>query len=130
MSKASKNLIITVICALLTFVIDFFFVPKVMRGIPDFIWMGMMVLLPTLLAILLFVRDKEYKQWNLFVGMVIQYVLLIAFASPISQTFGSSIEHALGWFGYIGAAFPWPLVVTIIQFVVLKIIHGVSNKEK
>ena len=127
MSKTYRNLIITIISALVTFVIDFLVIPKVMRGMPDFIWMSMMILIPVFLVVLVFFKDKEYKRWNLFAGMAIQYILLIALANPISKLFGTSIEHTLGWFGYIGAAFPWPLVVTEIQFVVLKIIHRGSK---
>ena len=33
-------------CSVLTFSIDFLLIPRLMRGIPDILWMAAMVLLP------------------------------------------------------------------------------------
>lgn len=106
-------------CCILTFSIDFFLIPQLMRGIPDFIWMAAMVILPAVIAWLFYEKFSRPAPGWLFAGMAAEYGLLIAMAGPISRLFGSSIEHGLGWFSYIGSVFPWPLVVTLVQFLLI-----------
>ena len=110
-------------CCILTFSIDFLLIPRLMRGIPDILWMAAMVLLPLGAAWLFYEKFSRPAPGLLFAGMGIQYLLLIVMAGPISQDFGSSIEHTLGWFEYIGAAFPWPLAVTLVQFLMIVLIR-------
>lgn len=110
-------------CCILTFSIDFLLIPRLMRGIPDILWMAAMVLLPLGAAWLFYEKFSRPVPGLLYAGMGIQYLLLIVMAGPISQAFGSSIAHTLGWFGYIGAAFPWPLVVTLAQFLMIVLIR-------
>lgn len=115
----SHPLLISVICALITFALDFLLIPNICRGWIDFVWMGLMVVLPVVIAVLLF-RTVDYrKSGYVFVGLLIQYAVLITFAGPISKLWGSSIEHTLGWFSYIGSVFPWPFIITLIQYLVL-----------
>lgn len=91
----------------------------------DLIWMSLMVVLPAAIAVLLF-RSIDYrKPGTIFFGLLIQYALLIAFAGPISEIWGASIVHTLGWFSYIGAVFPWPLVITLIQYLVVAVIRKI-----
>ena len=110
-------------CCILTFSIDFLLIPRLMRGIPDILWMAAMVLLPLGAAWLFYEKFSRPAPGLLFAGMGIQYLLLIVMAGPISQDFGSSIEHTLGWLEYIGAAFLWPLAVTLVQFLMIVLIR-------
>ncbi len=106
-------------CSLLTFCIDFLFIPLVMRGWPDFLWMAAMVLLPLGAGWSFYLRFSNPPAKLLFAGMILQYGLLIFAAVPISRLLGSSVKSPLGWLSYIGVAFPWPLLVTLAQFLMI-----------
>ena len=125
--KNTNPFIIAVMCSLISAVTDFLIIPNICRGWIDFIWMALMVILPVAIAILLFRMIDYRKPGCVFIGLLLHYALLIAFAGPISKLWGSSIEHTLGWFSYIGSVFPWPLVITLIQYVVIMIIKKSKN---
>ena len=125
--KNTNPFIIAVMCSLMSAVTDFIFIPNICRGWIDFVWMALMVILPVVIAVLLFRMINYRKPGYIFIGLLIQYVVLIAFAGPVSKLWGSSIEHTLGWFSYIGSVFPWPLVITLIQYVVIVIIKKSKN---
>lgn len=76
-----------------------------------------MIVLPVAIAVLLFKKLDHRKLAYIFIGLLIQYVLLIAFAEPISSIWGTSIKHTLAWFSYIGTVFPWPFMITLIQYI-------------
>lgn len=123
-----QKLISALTCAILTFSIDFFLIPRLMRGVPDILWMAAMLLLPLGAAWLFYKKLSQPAAGLLFGGMGIQYLLLIGMAAPISQLFGNSIAHGLGWFSYIGAVFPWPLVVTLAQFLMIVFIRKAHSE--
>lgn len=125
--KAQKH-ISAFTCCILTFSINFFLIPRMMSGIPDVLWMTAMILLPLGAAWLFYEKFSRPAPGLLFAGMGIQCLLLVVMAGPISLAFGASIEHTLGWFEYIGAAFPWPLVVTLAQFLLIVCIRK-ANPE-
>lgn len=123
----SHPLSISVVCSLSSFVLSFIVIPNVFRGWMDLIWMTFMVVLPAAIAVLLFRMIDYRKPGTIFFGLLIQYALLIAFAGPISEIWGASIAHTLGWFSYIGAVFPWPFVITLIQYLTVAAIR--KNKS-
>lgn len=114
---------LSVICALVSFALDFIIIPELCSGWADFIWMTLMIVLPGLVAILLFRNRNHGTPGYIFIGLPVQYVLLIVFAGPISSMWGASIEHTLGWFSYIGSVFPWPFVVTLVQYFAVLLIR-------
>lgn len=117
--KKLSPFIVAVVCALISSVIDFIIIPKFCRGWIDILWMTLMLVLPVVIAVLLFRMIDYRKPGCIFIGLLIQYAILIAFAGPISELWGSSIEHTLGWFSYIGSVFPWPFVITLTQYLVI-----------
>ena len=125
--KNTNLFIIAVMCSLISAVTDFLIIPNICRGWIDFVWMALMVILPVVIAVLLFRMIDYRKPGYVFIFFLLHYALLIAFAGPISKLWGSSIEHTLGWFSYIGSVFPWPLVITLIQYVVIMIIKKSKN---
>ena len=110
---------LSVICSLISFAISFVLIPCICIGWIDILWMALMVILPIVIAVMLFRMIDYRKPGCIFIGVLIQYFILIAFAGPVSKLWGSSIEHTLGWFSYIGSVFPWPFVITLIQYLVL-----------
>lgn len=109
-----------------SFFTNFIAIPLVMTGSPDFLWMAAMLLLPAIIAWLFYEKIARPAPGWLLAGMAVEYVLLVVLAGPVSRLFGTSIEHSLGWFSYIGSAFPWPLVVTLVQFLLMLCIRKAS----
>lgn len=108
-------------CSLISFILVFYVIPVFFaKGTADFLWMSLMVVFPALVAAVILERVRPV--W-VFVGLPIDYALLIALAAPLSKIWGSSIEHSLGWFEYIGSTFVWPLVVTTVQFFILRLLR-------
>ena len=106
-------------CSLVSFALVFYVIPVFFaKGTADFLWMSLMVVLPALAASLMLERIRPV--W-VFIGLPIDYILLIVLAAPLSRIWGCSIAHSLGWFEYIGATFVWPLVVTTVQFFLLRL---------
>jgi len=112
-----KSALRTALCSVITFALVFYLVPVLLAGgTPDFIWMALDLILPAVAAALLL---KQVKPTWIFLNLPIHYGLLILLATPLSKIWGSPIALGLGWFSYIGATFFWPIILTIIQFVVL-----------
>lgn len=117
--KKLNPVIVAAVCALISSVIDFIIIPNLCRGWIDLVWMALMVILPVVIAVLLFRMIDYRKPGCIFIGLLIQYAVLITFAGPISILWGSSIKSTLGWLSYMGSVFPWPFVTTLIQYLVI-----------
>ena len=122
----SKKVFSILVCTILTFFINFLVIPQTMAGMPDFLWMAAMLLLPAVIVWLFYEKFARPAAGWLFAGMAAEYVLLVVLAEPVSRLFGSSIAHGLGWFSYIGSVFPWPLAVTLAQFLLIVCIRKAS----
>ena len=111
-----KQLLWTIGFGLASFFTQFFLNPK--RGVADWVWMGLMLLIPGVLVWLLD-RVIQLKLPWLLLAMAVQYVLLIALAELLANLYGIRLDKSCGWFEYIGAVFPWPVAVTAVQAAVL-----------
>ena len=110
------------LCGVLSVLIDFILIPQIfslppMLGLPDPIWMSMMILLPVLIAIHMLGQKAHLPAGYVWVGLPVQYVILIIFAEPISRI------GSWGDWTYIWNAIIWPLSVTAAQFVALIALH-------
>ena len=111
-----------VLCGVLSVLIDFILIPQILLRLPRFlrflllpdpIWMSLMILIPVLVAIYMLEQKAHIPARYVWVGLPVQYLILIVFAEPISR-----IGHWGDW-SYIGDAIIWPLTVTAAQFVSL-----------
>ncbi|MBQ8801992.1 MAG: hypothetical protein IJZ52_06885 [Clostridium sp.] len=107
-----------VLCGALSLFADFILIPTVFRippmlGLPDPIWMSLMILIPVILALYLLERKTHVPPGYVWFGLPAQYLILIVFAEPISRIFSSD-----SW-TYLWDAAVWPLGVTAAQFAVL-----------
>lgn len=108
----------TVLCGGLSVLVDFILIPQVfsfppMLGLPDPIWMSLMILIPVIIAIRMLEKKVHIPTGYVWVGLPVQYLLLIVFAEPISRI------GSWGDWTYIWDAMIWPLSVTAAQFVSL-----------
>ena len=112
------------LCAALSVLIDFILIPQMLLRLPHFlrvillpdpIWMSLMILIPVLVAIYMLEKKAHIPAGYVWVGLPVQYLILIVFAQPISR-----IGHWGDW-SYIGDAIIWPLSVTVAQFISLVI---------
>ena len=113
-----KNALRAVSCSLISFALVFYLIPKFFaQGTADFLWMALMVVFPALLAVVML---EQLRPLWLFLNLPVHYALLFLLAEPLSKIWGSPVNQGLGWFSYMGTTFVWPLVVTTVQFAVLR----------
>lgn len=117
-TESSRSFWSAVLCGVLSLFADFILIPTVFRippmlGLPDPIWMSLMILIPVILALYLLERKTHVPPGYVWFGLPAQYLILIVFAAPISRIFSSD-----SW-TYLWDAAVWPLGVTVAQFAVL-----------
>lgn len=113
-----KSFLRSAVCALISFALVFYVIPVFFAtGTADILWMALEVVFPALVAVVLL--EQVRPVW-VFSGLPVYYLLLVVLAAPLSRIWGCSIERALGWPEYIGTTFTWPLVVTVVQFYILR----------
>ena len=117
-TESGRSFWSAVLCGVLSLFADFILIPTVFRippmlGLPDPIWMSLMILIPVILALYLLERKTHVPPGYVWFGLPAQYLILIVFAAPISRIFSSD-----SW-TYLWDAAVWPLGVTAAQFAVL-----------
>ena len=105
-------------CSLISFALAFYIIPVYFaRGTENVLWMSLMAVLPALLAVVML---EGLRPLWVFLNFPIHYGLLAALAAPLSRVWGVDLSGALGWPSYVGTVFTWPLVVTTVQFLILR----------
>ena len=117
-TESGRSFWSAVLCGVLSLFADFILIPTVFRippmlGLPDPVWMSLMILIPVILALYLLERKTHVPPGYVWFGLPAQYLILIVFAEPISRIFSSD-----SW-TYLWDAAVWPLGVTAAQFAVL-----------
>lgn len=120
--KVIIRLLISALCGVLSFFVDFVLIPQTV-ALPDIVWIILMFVLPILIAVCLLGRDREIHPAYIWVGLLVQYMLLCIFSKGISQNLGISLSAGLYGLSYVYEAAIWPLSVTIAQFLVLSVLH-------
>lgn len=122
MKRLPENLIRSVLFGTCMFVLHFVMIPLLCRGWVDFLWIGLMMLLPAVVAWLLYRNHTGASAAAVFPAMLVQYLLLILLAAPVSDLWGCSISRVLGWPEYIGSTFAWPIATAVIQAITIFVI--------
>ena len=122
MKRLPENLIRSVLFGTCMFVLHFVMIPLLCRGWVDFLWIGLMMLLPAVVAWLLYRNHPGSIAAAVIPAMLVQYLLLILLAAPVSDLWGCSISRVLGWPEYIGSTFAWPIATTVIQAITIFVI--------
>lgn len=117
------NLFVSIICGLLSFCMEFVVIPLAfslppLLGLPDFVWIALRILLPTLVVVLLLRWLRPIPPVFIWAGLPVQYLVLFLFAQGVSGILGISLG-GLGGFAYLFQTAVWPLVVTALQFLLL-----------
>ena len=128
-TESSRSFWSAVLCGVLSLFADFILIPTVFRippmlGLPDPIWMSLMILIPVILALYLLERKTHVPPGYVWFGLPAQYLILIVFAEPISRIFSSD-----SW-TYLWDAAVWPLGVTAAQFAVLIALRFLRTKSR
>lgn len=122
MKNKTSNLRAAALCAILSVLTDFILIPQVLPRLPqilrmillpDPIWMALMILFPVGIAIWLLEQRVRVPARYVWLGLPVQYLILIVFAEPISCIGG------WGDWTYIWDAFIWPICVVAAQFAAL-----------
>ena len=125
--KRLKNAPFVPLCALLSFGLDFWYIPGCLaRGTPDPVWMGLMLLLPALGAAVLarFFRPSSPKAP--FLGLPIQWGLALLLSQPLGGLLGfrlgSFAWDLFDWIAYAIFILGWSVGAAAAQFLVLRLL--------
>ncbi len=130
-SKKTHPIILAIICGVISVLLDFVVIPLTCGGLPDIVFVILMFVLPIIAAVALYGIKAHLRHSAPYVllGILVQYILLIIAANLISPLLGIDLGTSLGWFTYIGAAFPWPVLVGILQFIAVVIFRKIVKKK-
>ena len=118
---AASKLGLAVLCGVLSVFCVFILIPRMCSprvigfSVPDPIWISLMIVIPVVIAIYLLEQKAHIPARYVWLGTLVQFLILIVFAGPISKLSPLSSDD---W-TYIGAVMLWPLSVTAAQFVSL-----------
>lgn len=122
LNRTGSKLWSAVFCGVLSLVVDFILLPHVFTlltalgcPIPDPIWISAMVLIPVAIAIHILERNNHIPARYIWIGLPVQYLILIVFAEPMRKISPIASDS---W-TYIWEAFVWPFSAAIAQFVSL-----------
>ncbi|MBQ8647434.1 MAG: hypothetical protein IJ484_04760 [Oscillospiraceae bacterium] len=125
---ANRNLaaaLRAVVCGAAAALAAFVLVPLVCRGgVPDFLWIGLRVLLPLGLAAWLMRGVRPAWVW---LGLPVQLVLLAAFAEPIARWNGYPLTGFMGALPYAVNMGLWALGLTAAQYVLLRLMASAQQ---
>jgi len=109
------------LCGVLSVFCVFILIPRMRSprvigfSVPDPIWISLMIVTPVAIAIYLLEQKAHIPARYVWLGTLVQFLILIVFAGPISKLSPLASDE---W-TYIGAVLVWPLGVTAAQFVSL-----------
>ena len=122
LNRTGSKLWSAVLCGVLSLIVDFILLPHVFTlltalgcPIPDPIWISAMILIPVVIAIHLLERNTHIPARYVWIGLPVQYLILIVFAEPMRKISPIASDS---W-TYIWEAFVWPFSAAIAQFVSL-----------
>lgn len=122
--KRSKNFPFVPLCALLSFGLDFWYIPDCLaRGTPDPVWMGLMLLLPALGAAALARFFRPASPRAPFLGLPLQWGLALLLSQPLGDLLGfrlgSFAWDLFDWIAYGIFIVGWSVGAALVQFVTL-----------
>lgn len=116
------------ICGAVTFMIDFWLIPAfVMQGIADWIWMGLMLLLPIVLAVILLNCIGGYKPISVFWGILVQYLIIAVAFRSLASWLGFRLGYGFETLRFLIYVILLPLGVTVAQFLSLLVISRIRK---
>lgn len=119
MKRIIDKMIPGVLVGICVFALHFVMIPLVCRGWPDFLWIGLMIVIPFVVTWIFYRKSTGLSAAAVFPALFIQYLLLILLAEPVSELWGCSVSRVLGWPEYIGCTFAWPIATAVIQAVTI-----------
>lgn len=124
-----KQLLMSVIGGLLSFLILFIVVPRFSVGVPDVVWITVGALIAVAVPAFLLWQIWRISPVYIWFGLPVQYVVLLIFRNPISKILGTPLD-GLGGFAYFFRASVFPLVITAMQFLTVLFFKKRKNNSK
>lgn len=116
------------ICGLLSAAVDFGLIPTFVRGVPDFIWIALMLLLPAVIAV---AALKQFKPSSVFWCALVQCLIVIVLANPLGRLMGYQLgdiaNDLFDYLGYLLFAFGIIGGTTLVQFLALQLVKIIPN---
>ena len=127
-SEKTLQILMGVVCGLVCCGLDFYVVPNYFaRGVPDPVWIGLMLLLPAAAAMVLLHRVCPCPPRCVFYGLAAQWAILILFG----RTIGAELGYRLGdltwdlfdWIAYLMFVLSISAGGALAQFLVLHVLR-------
>lgn len=116
---------------LLSAAVMYLLIPLIARGVPDFIWIGLALLLPLIPGVwLLYMVDRQPAKavWKSFLTeVIIALVFCVPLGSMWSYWRGFSDIDLFGFLAYCIHFIGFALGATLIQLVILWLMHKESK---
>lgn len=131
--KNKKQLLLSLACGVITAGLQFFLVPLCfMKGVPDGVWVSLMLLLPILPAVLLLYFVHRCTPKSVFWGLLAECVIALVFHRVIGGFLGYRLL-SLAWdlfdfIAYFIFTFGWAVGAALLQFAVLWLIRKYQKR--
>lgn len=127
-----KNIVFATLNGAVSFFVMFYFIPLFfMKGVEDYIWILLMLVLPLVLSILLLRVFSKCENKHILYSIAIECILAIVLysltGSILGFELGSFSKDLFDWIGYIVYVFGWIAASSALQYIVLKMIHKIIN---
>ena len=124
------EIIVAMVCGVISAFIDFYFIPNFLAsGMPDYVWMSLMVILPFVVSVVIMKYCYPCHSKSIIWSMLTQVIVVIVFSSMISTALGYSLGsidwYLFDWIAYGMFVFGWIGVVSIVQYFGLRILNGI-----
>ena len=132
MRKKYLKIGMAVLCGIICFLTDFYLIPLFfMKGIEDMIWMSLMLVLPLFHAVVMMGTVGKCEAKHVFFSLLIQLVMAIVLFVPTGTMLGFRLvsfeEDFFDWIAYAGYLFGWIAAVSILQYIVLKLMDKLKR---
>lgn len=129
MKQNYDEIIVAVVCGVLSAFIDFYFIPMFLaRGVEDYIWMTLMVVLPVIVSVVIMKYSYQCQAKSVIWSFATQIVLVLVFHSIIGNILGYKLGdlnwYLFEWLAYGIFVFGWISATSVVQYIVLRILNG------
>ena len=118
MKQSVRSLLLGALCGALSFVLLFLLLPALPFPLPDPLWIGLAAVGCGAVALLLLKGRRPYAPGWVWLGLPVQITLFFLCSDWVCRLWGLSTS-GLGWFEYMAQGLGWPLLVTLLQFLLL-----------
>ena len=133
--EKKKEIVLSICCGLITCGLQFYIIPQFfMRGLSDPIWIGLMVLLPIIPAVMILYALEKSAPKSILWSLLTECFIALVFHRLIGNFLGFhlySIEWDLfEYVAYFMFTFGWSIATAFAQFIALHILSKYKHPKE